>query len=202
MGELKRYLGRNREVFFSSFPSVKRLLLRISVYHRLSDALPEQDRIDLPWDMILEGLLSGKTRLSGIEENAVLEMIEGFLDRESKRKLDQDVPDRIEVPSGNLIPVDYENDPPRLSVRLQEVFGWVETPRIGRGRIPLLMELLSPGFKPMQVTRDLGSFWASAYFEVRKELKARYPKHSWPEDPIHAEAVSYRRKLPPKNGNG
>jgi ATP-dependent helicase HrpB len=108
--------------------------------------------------------------------------------------LDREAPEFLEVPSGSRIRLDYENDPPKLSVRLQEVFGWLETPRIGKGRVPVLMELLSPGFKPIQVTRDLRSFWSTAYFEVKKELKARYPKHSWPEDPLVAKPVAKGRR--------
>ncbi len=194
---LKRYLEKSRERFFSGFPGVARLLKRVEFLNRVSLA-SEQEQVLIPWEMIIESLVHGKTKLSGIDEEAVLDLMEGCLDRESKKRLEKDAPAKIEVPSGNLIAVDYENDPPKLSVRLQEVFGWLETPRIGGGQVPVLLELLSPGFKPIQMTRDLKSFWANAYFEVKKELKARYPKHSWPEDPLAAKAVSYRRKFPPK----
>jgi ATP-dependent helicase HrpB len=80
-------------------------------------------------------------------------------------------------------------------VRLQELFGLLDTPRVAAGRVPVLLHLLSPGFKPMQVTSDLRSFWSNAYFEVRKDLRVRYPKHKWPEDPLHAtpEAKGRRR---------
>ncbi|HEX9895044.1 MAG TPA: ATP-dependent helicase C-terminal domain-containing protein, partial [Gemmatimonadales bacterium] len=78
---------------------------------------------------------------------------------------------------------------PVLAVRLQEVFGLQETPRIGGGRVPLTLHLLSPAYRPVQVTRDLASFWKSAYFDVRKDLRGRYPKHHWPEDPLQAEPV-------------
>jgi ATP-dependent helicase HrpB len=81
-----------------------------------------------------------------------------------------------------------------LAVRLQELFGWTETPRICNGRVPVLLHLLSPGFKPMQVTSDLASFWRSAYFEVRKDLRVRYPKHKWPEDPLTAEPEAKGRR--------
>jgi ATP-dependent helicase HrpB len=76
-----------------------------------------------------------------------------------------------------------------LSVRLQEIFGWQETPTLNQGKIPILIELLSPGYKPVQLTQDLKSFWSIGYFEVKKELKMRYPKHSWPDNPLLAEAV-------------
>ena len=94
--------------------------------------------------------------------------------------------------SGSNIETHYNrqgSDIPVLSVRLQECFGLTDTPRINEGRQPVLMELLSPGFKPVQLTQDLKSFWENTYFEVRKELKRRYPKHYWPENPLEAEAV-------------
>ncbi|TDQ19072.1 ATP-dependent helicase HrpB [Algoriphagus boseongensis] len=105
--------------------------------------------------------------------------------------LDELAPDKLQVPSGSQIKIIYKTDgeTPLISVRLQEVFGLLETPRVNQGKIPVLIELLSPGFKPVQLTQDLKSFWANGYFEVKKELKRRYPKHEWPEDPISAEAV-------------
>jgi ATP-dependent helicase HrpB len=107
-----------------------------------------------------------------------------------RARLEQLAPERIEVPSGSRIAIDYSNpEAPVLAVRLQEVFGLQETPRIGGGRVPLTLHLLSPAYRPVQVTRDLASFWKSAYFDVRKDLRGRYPKHHWPEDPLQAEPV-------------
>ena len=106
----------------------------------------------------------------------------------------ESVPEKMEVPSGSFHKIDYTGDVPKLSVRLQEVFGWLETPKIAGGRKGLLMELLSPGFKPIQLTSDLKSFWSNAYFEVKKELKMRYPKHLWPEDPLTAKAEAKGRR--------
>ncbi len=106
-------------------------------------------------------------------------------------------PTHMVVPTGSRIRVDYRQgtDIPVLSVRLQECFGLQSTPCVDDGRCPVLMELLSPGFKPVQLTRDLASFWQTTYFEVRKELRRRYPKHDWPEHPLEAEAVrGVRRK--------
>ena len=103
------------------------------------------------------------------------------------------------VPSGSRIAIDYLDGPiPSLSVRLQEVFGLRETPRVAGGRIGVLLKLLSPARRPVQVTRDLESFWKITYHEVRKELKGRYPKHYWPEDPHQAEPT--RRARPPSRG--
>jgi ATP-dependent helicase HrpB len=87
------------------------------------------------------------------------------------------------VPSGSRIAIDYGAEPPTLSVRLQEMFGLAETPTVGGGRVPLTLHLLSPARRPVQVTRDLKSFWANGYPEVKRDLKGRYPKHSWPDDP-------------------
>ncbi len=109
--------------------------------------------------------------------------------------LDQLAPTHIEVPSGSRIAIDYSQpDAPILSVKLQEVFGWSTTPLIHSGRVPLTLHLLSPAQRPVQVTRDLAGFWREGYFAVRKELRGRYPRHPWPEDPISALAT--RRAKP------
>ena len=114
---------------------------------------------------------------------------------ERRARLDALAPTHLEVPSGSRIRIDY-SDPaaPALAVRLQEVFGMTETPRIGGGRVALTLRLLSPAQRPVQVTQDLASFWRDAYFEVRKDLRGRYPKHDWPEDPL--EATPTRRTRP------
>ena len=101
------------------------------------------------------------------------------------------------MPSGSRIPIDYADpDAPVLAVRLQELFGMTETPRVAGGRVPLTLHLLSPAHRPVQVTRDLASFWRSGYFEVKKDLKGRYPKHYWPDDPLQAQATSRVRPRP------
>jgi ATP-dependent RNA helicase HrpB len=116
----------------------------------------------------------------------VLEM----LNWEQRKKLDDLAPTHLEVPSGSRIRVDY-TDPkePVLAVKLQEVFGWLDTPRIGGGKVPVTLHLLSPAQRPVQVTKDLANFWKNGYFEVRKDLRGRYPKHPWPEDPLTAPAT-------------
>ena len=94
------------------------------------------------------------------------------------------------MPSGSRIRVDYsDSEAPVLAVKLQEVFGMTETPRIAGGRLPVTMHLLSPARRPVQVTKDLASFWREGYFDVRKDLRGRYPKHPWPEDPLRAQAT-------------
>jgi ATP-dependent helicase HrpB len=117
-----------------------------------------------------------------------------LLDWDQQQRLNELVPTHLAVPSGSRIAIDYSNDAPTVSVRLQEVFGLHETPTVGGGRVPLTLHLLSPAHRPVQVTRDLTSFWARGYAEVKKELKGRYPKHYWPDDPLTAEATARRRK--------
>ena len=100
-------------------------------------------------------------------------------------RLDELAPERVQVPSGSSVRVDYDGDQPVLAVRIQEVFGWTAAPALADGRVPLLLHLLSPARRPAAVTADLASFWASGYPQVRSELRGRYPKHAWPEDPTH-----------------
>jgi ATP-dependent helicase HrpB len=111
----------------------------------------------------------------------------GMLNWEQRRALDRLAPTHVEVPSGSRIAIDYA-DPssPVLAVRIQEVFGLTETPRIGGGRVALTIHLLSPAYRPVQVTKDLAGFWRTSYFDVRKDLRGRYPKHEWPENPLEA----------------
>jgi ATP-dependent helicase HrpB len=110
---------------------------------------------------------------------------------EKQQELNKRLPEKIEVPSGSFIRIQYHSDgaSPILAVRLQELFGMLETPRINNGKTNLVIHLLSPAYRPVQVTQDLASFWKNTYAEVRKELRPRYPKHSWPEDPYTAEAI-------------
>src|SRR4029079_6324532 len=103
-------------------------------------------------------------------------------------------PETITVPSGNRIRLRYEPDrPPVLAVRLQKLFGWEDTPRVAMRRVPIVLHLLGPNFRPVQITDDLRSFWATTYFQVARGLRARYPKHSWPEDPLTARAEAKGR---------
>ena len=120
-----------------------------------------------------------------------LQMLQSLLSWEQLQVLNKYVPEKISVPSGSEILLNYSNDgnAPVLAVRLQEVFGLTDTPLINNGKTPVLLHLLSPGYKPVQVTQDLRSFWTNIYPEVRKELRVRYQKHSWPEDPWTAVAV-------------
>jgi len=116
---------------------------------------------------------------------------------EKQQEIDRLAPTHLEVPSGSRIALDYSDvASPVLAVRLQEVFGLLDTPSIGGGKVPLLMHLLSPASRPVQVTRDLRSFWNTGYFEVRKDLRGRYPKHHWPDDPLAAIPTRGTKKRP------
>ena len=132
-----------------------------------------------------------KSSIQELRKLNLAEIIWNILPYEAQMEVDRLAPTHIEVPTGSHIRIDYRSgaEAPVLSVRLQECFGMERTPCVDDGRQPLLMELLSPGFKPVQLTQDLASFWQGTYFEVRKELKRRYPKHYWPENPLEAEAV-------------
>ncbi|MBN2980325.1 ATP-dependent helicase HrpB [Cohnella algarum] len=124
--------------------------------------------------------------------------LEASLDWERRRKLDEAAPTHVVVPSGSRLPIDYSDpEAPALAVRLQEMFGQPETPRIAGGRVPLTLHLLSPAQRPVQVTKDLASFWRTGYFEVRKDLKGRYPKHFWPDNPLEAPATRRVRPVTP-----
>lgn len=126
------------------------------------------------------------------------ELLEHLLTWEQSQQLQKEAPTHIEVPSGSRIPVSYENpEAPALAVRLQEVFGLLQTPRVAGGRVPVTLHLLSPAQRPVQMTSDLESFWRSGYFDVKKDLKGRYPKHYWPDDPL--QAVATRRTKPKPN---
>jgi ATP-dependent helicase HrpB len=113
-----------------------------------------------------------------------LQAFQGRLNHTQRQAVEREVPERLQVPSGSRIALRYElGRPPILAVRIQELFGWTQTPRIAGGRVPVLLHLLAPNYRPQQVTDDLASFWTNTYPQVRKELRARYPKHAWPEDP-------------------
>jgi ATP-dependent helicase HrpB len=118
-------------------------------------------------------------------------VLAGLLPWDLASRLEKLAPTRLQVPSGSFIKLNYFNDgrSPVMEVRLQEMFGRLETPTVNEGRTKILLHLLSPGYKPVQVTQDLKSFWQTTYHEVRKELRMRYPRHHWPEDPWTAEAV-------------
>ncbi len=134
--------------------------------------------------------LDGIARRNQLSQLDLQQILLGKLDWNQQQRLNEIAPTHLRVPSGSNISIDYSTSIPTLSVRLQEVFGMTTTPRVGGGSVPVLMELLSPARRPVQITQDLASFWAQGYHEVKKDLKGRYPKHYWPDDPLQAEATA------------
>lgn len=135
-------------------------------------------------------LCRGRNSLQAVKTAPWSDYVLAELTFEQQQALAQQAPERMTVPSGNQIAIAYEEGkPPILAVRLQELFGWSETPRIAGGRVPLLLHLLAPNGRPQQVTDDLASFWQNTYSQVRKDLRRRYSKHHWPEDPQNAQAT-------------
>jgi ATP-dependent helicase HrpB len=138
---------------------------------------------------LLPQLAAGRRSLAELRQAPWLEALKGLFTWQQLQTIDREAPERIEVPSGSRVVLQYEpGRPPVLAVRIQEVFGLLETPLLAGRRVPVLMHLLAPNMRVAQVTDDLASFWKNTYAIVRKDLRARYPKHSWPEDPYTAEA--------------
>ncbi|MCQ4280327.1 ATP-dependent helicase HrpB [Pseudomonas stutzeri] len=130
------------------------------------------------------------TRLAHFAQLDLKAMLATLLPWPLPQRLDELAPVVIGVPSGSRVRLDYSESPPVLAVRLQELFGLGDTPRIAGGRLPVKLHLLSPARRPVQVTQDLASFWANTYIDVKKDLKGRYPKHYWPDDPLVAEPTA------------
>jgi ATP-dependent helicase HrpB len=150
-----------------------------------------------PWRTLLPQWCAGKASLAELKSTSPIDAIAAGLTYEQRAAVDREAPERIAVPSGSRITLEYEaGKPPVLAVRIQELFGLKETPRIAGQRIGVLLHLLAPNYRVQQITPDLASFWKNTYGEVKKELKRRYPKHAWPDDPLTAspEHRPQRRK--------
>jgi ATP-dependent helicase HrpB len=164
----------------------------------LRDVCPELGLPDLGDDALLTTLdawlaphLAGKTRLDSLTPQLLGEALSAKLDYAQRRAVDECAPEALAVPSGNSHRLHYEpGKPPVLAVKLQELFGLADTPRIAKGRVAVVLHLLSPAQRPIQVTQDLRGFWERTYPEVKKELKGRYPRHPWPDDPWSAKATA------------
>lgn len=137
---------------------------------------------------LLYELCRGKRGFAELRSAPWLDWLKSRLSPAQLQAVERECPEKIEVPSGSRIKIDYQpGSPPVLAVRIQELFSWTQTPRIAFGRVPLLLHLLAPNFRPQQVTDDLTSFWSNTYDTVKKELRRRYPKHAWPDDPLNAK---------------
>ena len=195
--EAVRKEGTSMLDFSEDVQNLQRRVAAVAAWH------PELELPDLATEAVLErasewlppflGKASTVAELKRIDLCAALW---ATLTYPQQQAVDRLAPSHITVPTGSHIRVEYRQgaDAPVVRVRLQECFGLLDTPRVDDGRRPVLMELLSPGFKPVQLTSDLRSFWEGTYFEVRKELKRRYPKHAWPDDPLAADPVRGVRK--------
>lgn len=159
----------------------------------LKEWLPDAELPDVSDEALqqmLPGVCRGLRGVAAVRAGPWLDHIKGAFSYQQLQLIDREAPERIEVPTGSHIALEYQpGRPPVLAVRIQEVFGLTDTPCVARGRVKVLLHLLAPNYRPQQVTDDLASFWANGYPLVRKELRARYPKHSWPDDPRTAEAV-------------
>ena len=172
-------------------PEVAGLLERVRF---LRQWMPELELPDLEAELV-ENLLPGLASAGGLRSFADLrrlplaDVLRGTLAHHHVQAIDREAPERIRVPSGSRVRLRYRGEEaPVLAVRIQEVFGMAETPRVAGGEVPVLLHLLAPNMRPQQVTDDLASFWENTYPEVRKELAGRYPKHAWPEDPTRDDA--------------
>ena len=195
--EAIRKEGTSMLDFSDEVQNLQRRVAAVAAWH------PELDLPDLSTETVLDqapawlppflGTASSTVELKRIDLSEALWSRLTWTQQQAVERL---APSHITVPTGSRIRVEYRQgaDAPVVRVRLQECFGLVDTPCVDDGRRPVLMELLSPGFKPVQLTADLRSFWEGTYFEVRKELKRRYPKHAWPDDPLAADPVRGVRK--------
>ncbi len=177
----------------------RQLLARLRLLHDvLGEPWPAMDdaRLMETLEHWLSPYLGNVARLDQLERLPLGDFLLNSLDWSLQQQLPALAPTHIEVPSGSRLRVDYSGEEPVLAVKLQEMFGQTETPTVAGGRVPVVVQLLSPARRPVQVTRDLANFWAGTYFEVRKALKGRYPKHPWPDDPLTATATRHTRRRP------
>lgn len=189
-------------------PTLRQWRARITLLRQVeSEASSESRWPDLSNEALLDNLeewllpyLNQVRRLEDFQKLDLKAILAAQLTWPLPLDLERLAPERIAVPSGSVVPIDYSKDPPVLAVKLQEMFGCEETPTVADGKVALLVHLLSPAGRPLQVTRDLAGFWRSSYQEVKREMKGRYPKHPWPDDPLHATATRHTtRRLANEN---
>lgn len=177
--------------------SAQRLRERLNFAHRALGALPDFSNVAL-MDTLEEWLTPALMAIGTLDALGKVRIADALLARltwQQRKQLDTLAPTHWVVPSGSRVPIDYHDpDAPALAVRLQELFGRADTPRVGGGRVPLTLQLLSPAHRPVQVTRDLAGFWANSYFAVRKDLRGRYPRHHWPENPLEAAPTARAKR--------
>lgn len=180
-------------------PAAEQLRLRL---HCAAKWLPEYDWPAVDDRTLLATLeswllphMSGVHSLRGLKSLDVHQALSGLLDYSLQQRLVSSLPTHYTVPTGSRIAIRYhEDNPPALAVRMQEMFGEASTPTIAEGRVPLVLELLSPAQRPLQITQDLAAFWQGSYRDVQKEMKGRYPKHVWPDDPANTAPTRRTKK--------
>ena len=194
---LVKHARQNLELCFPQSKTTNQFIQRVRF---LSQNMPELEIPDLDSQSIDEALVElCKTRTSFAELTKApwLDHLRCRYQYDQMRLIDLHAPVAMKVPSGNEHTISYEQGkPPRMEVRIQELFGWQQTPRVAT-RVPIQLHLLGPNHRPQQITNDLANFWSETYLHVRKELRRRYPKHHWPEDPLNATPT--RNGLKPKN---
>ncbi len=172
-------------------PTLQQLRDRVGFLRRLEgDRWPDLSDTALSSAALdwLAPALEAKTALADLSERELADALLGLLPWDLRGRLDVEAPTHLSVPSGSRVAIDYAaEDGPKASIRVQELFGLDRHPAIAGGRVPLVVELLSPAHRPVQITRDLPSFWRGSYRAVKAEMKGRYPKHAWPDDPISAQ---------------
>lgn len=172
-----------------------RLRQRAQLMHGLHDDWPDFSipGLSAELDAWLGAYLMPVDRLTDLKKLDLAAALRARLTWEQQQRLDAWLPERLEVPSGSSIRIDYAQDPPVLSVKLQEMFGCATSPTLAEGRVPVTVHLLSPAGRPLQVTQDLAGFWKTGYEAVKKEMKGRYPKHPWPDDPMAASPTRHTK---------
>jgi ATP-dependent helicase HrpB len=193
-GEIQEKLGEiafdMREKIFEKNENLSAWWQRYQIWLKVSG---EASLTDLQLQEIFSEASFGENSLAALYEKDLIYYFEAKVPSPMLSRFHSECPESLAVPSGSRIRLNYSGANPSLEVRLQEVFGWSETPKIARGKMPLTMVLLGPNYRPVQVTQDLASFWKNGYPEVRKEMRSRYPKHSWPDDPLTAPAQAKGR---------
>ncbi len=175
----------------------QRLRARVAFLHSLDAAWPDlaDEALLASLDTWLTPHLAGRTSLAKIDDATLEQALSDLIPWDLRRRLDVEAPERFEAPTGSRLFIDYAADGgPRVDIRVQELFGLATHPTVGGGRTPLTLALLSPGHKPVQLTKDLPGFWKGSWADVRRDMRGRYPRHPWPEDP--ASAAPTRRAKP------
>ena len=182
---------------------------QLQLRHRVSflrkcGAPPSSSLPDLSDDALADSVedwlapfLLGQTRLADISADALGNALDNLIPWDLKRQIDAEVPTHFEAPTGNRHPIDYDSEhAPAVAIRVQELFGCQHHPSIANGRLPLTLLLLAPSGRPLQITRDLPGFWSGSWTDVRREMRGRYPKHPWPDDPAHAPPTARAKPRP------